>query len=58
LKNYRENINKVTLADIQRVGKKFFTFDNLKTIIVSSPESLKSFPKEVSKTILPEENIE
>ena len=58
LKNYRENIDKVTLEDIRRVGKKYFVFENLKTIIVSSPEALKDFSKENSKTIQPEDNIE
>ena len=58
LKKYRENIDKVTLEDIRRVGKKYFVFENLKTIIVSSPEALKDFSKENSKTIQPEDNIE
>ena len=58
LKNYRDNMNKVTLEDIRRVGKKHFVFDKLKTIIVSSPDAIKSFPSERSKTIQPEDNIE
>lgn len=58
LKNYRDNMNKVTLEDIRRVGKKYFVFESLKTIIVSSPDALKNFPGESSKTIQPEENIE
>jgi hypothetical protein len=51
-------MNKVTLDDIRRVGKKYFVFDKLKTIIVSSPDAIKSFPSERSKTIQPEDNIE
>jgi zinc protease len=58
LKKYRDNMDKVTLLDIRRVGEKYFNFEKLKTIIVSSPDSLKNFPKENSKTILPEESIE
>ena len=58
LKNYRANMGKVTLDDIRRVGKKYFTFDKMKTIIVSSPDALKKFPQDKSKTISPEEGIE
>jgi zinc protease len=58
LRDYRDNMNKVTLDDIRRVGKKYFVFDKLKTIIVSSPDAIKSFPSERSKTIQPEDNIE
>ncbi len=58
LKDYRNNMNKVSLEDIRRVGKKYFVFENLKTIIVSSPDALKNFSSENSKTIQPEENIE
>ena len=58
LQNYRDNMNKVTLEDILRVGKKYFVFESLKTIIVSSPDSLKNFSSENSKTIQPEDNVE
>ena len=58
LKNYRANMEKVTLEDIRRVGKKYFTFDKLRTILVSSPDALKKFPQEKSKTISPEDTVE
>lgn len=54
LQNYRTKIKSVTLDDIARVGKKYFIFDSLKTIIVSNPESLKKFKGE-GITIQPEE---
>jgi predicted Zn-dependent peptidase len=58
LQNYRDNMNKVTLEDILRVGKKYFVFESLKTIIVSSPDSLKNLSSENSKMIQPEDNVE
>ncbi|HMV43627.1 MAG TPA: pitrilysin family protein [Leptospiraceae bacterium] len=58
LENYQKNINSVTLADILRVGKKYFTFDQLKTVIVTNKDSADKLPLENVKVILPEDSVE
>lgn len=42
LKNYRENINAVTKADIKRVAQKYLDPQNLKLVVVSKAEDVKA----------------
>ncbi|MGB2805638.1 MAG: hypothetical protein WBD64_12180 [Candidatus Zixiibacteriota bacterium] len=42
LKNYRKNINEVTRADIQRVAQKYLDPKNLKLVVVSKADQVKS----------------
>jgi zinc protease len=57
LLNYRDELKKVSLADIRRVGKKYFAHEKLKNIIVSDETILKKFQKESFVKITPEEKI-
>jgi zinc protease len=42
IKNYRKNINEVTRADIQRVAQKYLDPKNLKLVVVSKADQVKS----------------
>ena len=42
IKNYRKNINEVTRADIQRVAQKYLDPKNLKLVVVSKADEIKS----------------
>ncbi|TGM54603.1 insulinase family protein [Leptospira biflexa] len=54
LQNFRREIEKVTLADLQRVGKLYFQSDKMITTIVG-PKSLESFWKGSVKLLQPED---
>lgn len=58
LKNYRKELQKVSLSDIKRVGKKYFDYSNLKNIIISDESTLKKLDKESFIKITPEDSIE
>ncbi len=55
LVNFRQNIEKVTLEDIKRVGAKYFNPDSL-SILVVGPKKLKESLGSNFKIIQPEEN--
>ncbi|MGB7061251.1 MAG: hypothetical protein WBF13_02715 [Candidatus Zixiibacteriota bacterium] len=42
IKNYRKNMNEVTRADIQRVAQKYLGPKNLKLVVVSKADQVKS----------------
>lgn|GEM_PF-6297476 len=42
IKDYRKNINGVTRADIQRVTQKYLDPKNLKLVVVSKADEVKS----------------
>ncbi|WP_367897767.1 M16 family metallopeptidase [Leptospira sp. WS58.C1] len=56
LKNYRDKIQEVTLADLRRVGKIYFRRDKL-TAVISGPRSSVSSDLPGQKTIGPEDPI-
>ncbi len=57
LKNYRKELQKVSLADLKRVGKKYFDYSNLKNIIISDEATLKKLSEESFVKISPEDSI-
>lgn len=57
LKNYRKELQKVTLADLKRVGKKYFDYSNLKNIVISDEATLKKLSEESFIKISPEDSI-
>jgi zinc protease len=57
LEVYRGNISKVGLADLQRVGDKYFQENLLRTIIVGPKALMKQLPKERFTIKAPEEKI-
>jgi len=57
LEVYRGNISKVSLADLQRVGDKYFQENLLRTIIVGPKALMKQLPKEKFTIKAPEEKI-
>ncbi|TGL04947.1 insulinase family protein, partial [Leptospira levettii] len=54
LQNFRKEIEKVTLADLKRVGNLYFQSDKMITTIVG-PKSLTSFWKGSVKVLRPED---
>ncbi|TGN11927.1 M16 family metallopeptidase [Leptospira ilyithenensis] len=56
LVNFRENIEKVSLLDIRRVGKLYFNPEKLATVVVG-PKSLKQGLGEKFQVISPEDRI-
>jgi predicted Zn-dependent peptidase len=57
LKEFRQNLQKVTLSDVKKVAHKYFDYKNLKTIIISDEKSLKKFENTSNIKITPEDSI-
>ncbi len=57
LQKYRKEIGNVTLPDLKRVGKKYFNYKNLKTIIVGPKESHQFLNPKLTKIIAVEDPL-